>query len=123
MTSALDTCHNGLQHLLIYHISWKPVLGVVRNNISNVCLSESETRSDASISVLKQQPLTPTNCHVKQENSGHVEVESDESCCRQDNELFDQNIGETNGGRSTQTGTEDLVDKKINENLHLSFSF
>ena len=31
--------------------------------------------------------------------------------------MFDQNIGETNGGRSTQTGTEDLVDRKINEKL------
>ena len=73
-----------------------------------------KTTSDASVSLSKQQPRN----HIKQENSGHVEVESDnESCCRQDNELFDQNIEETNGTRSKKTVTEDLVDKKINEKL------
>ena len=87
---------------------------VMRNGISNVCLSESETASDASILPSKQQPLTPANCHIKQENPCHVEVES---CCRQDNVLFDENSEETNGAGSTETGTEDLVDRKINEKL------
>ena len=87
---------------------------VMRNGISNVCLSESETASDASISLSKQESLTPSNSYIKQEHSGHVEVES---CCRQDNVLFDENSEETNGAGSTETGTEDLVDRKINEKL------